>query len=173
MKRLLIAALAALALGWSLRAHAQEPVVICPYNALHTTANCETTPLVSTASESSHLFRGNGSNGVAAPGNVVGIDVANWSQGTNVSVILVDANAVPSAGTLSVCTPSPNNNSACVLKWFSVATANSTAPGTFTRTWAPGPMLHFINGLVALCNTSNSPTTWTASASCTFSAEIE
>lgn len=152
-------------------AAAQQPVVSCIFDPVHTRTVCENTPLNSTAAEASHLFRGGGANN-SVPGLLSSIDVANWSGSANLTVMLVDANAIPGAGTLNACTASPNNNSACILKWFSVATANGTAPGIFTRSWAPGPVLHFQNGLVALCSTTG-PTTFTPSANCTFSAEVE
>ncbi len=152
-------------------AFAQQSVISCIYDPIHTRTVCENTPLNSTAAESSHVFRGGGSNN-SVQGLLSAFDVANWSQTSNLTVMLVDANAAPGAGTLNACTASPNNNSACILKWFAVATANGTAPGIFTRSWAPGPVLHFLNGLVALCS-STGPTTFTPSANCTFSAEVE
>lgn len=147
------------------QARADDVVINCVFNAQHTGTVCETTPIVSTAQEPSRYIK----NGA---GNLIAIDVANWSQTTNLTLMLFDAplTATPQGGTVAACSPSPN--ASCLIKWFSVPTANSTAPGTFSRLWYSGPMLHFLNGLYVACSTTG-PTTLTLSNSCTFSAEVE
>ncbi len=146
-------------------AFAEDNVANCVWNAPHTGMACELTPTVSTAIEANRMLK-------SSPGVLMGLDVANWSQTQNLTVMLFDAplTATPQGGTVAACPPSPN--ASCLVKWFAVATANGTAPGIFTRAWYSGPPLKFNNGLYVACS-STGPTTLTLVPQCTFSAEID
>ncbi len=163
MKRILAAAFVAAIL--CAPAKAEDNVANCVWNAAHTVMACESTPIVSTATENSRMIK-------SGPGVLMGLDVANWNQAANLTVMLFDTpvTASPQSGTVAACSPTPN--ASCLIKWFAVATANGTAPGIFTRGWYSGPPLKFNNGLYVACSTTG-PTTLTLSPSCTFSAEVE
>jgi hypothetical protein len=162
----LVPALVALA---PLAAQAQQPVVSCVWDQGHNFTTCETTPAgVSTATENGHVVK-------KSAGVLVGFQVNNWNTGNGLTVMVLDATAIPPNGTLAVCSytnGTPNTNP-CIMKWYGVPIAPSSAqPGTLGANWAPGPMSHFSNGLAFVCS-STGPMTLTLSANCTFSAEIQ
>lgn len=150
-------------------ARATQPMAVCADNVSHTGCSEEITPVgVSTVAETGHLTK-------ASAGVLVGFQVNNWSTSAGLTVMALDATAVPSNGTLAVCsyTNGTANTNPCIMKWYGVPPAlSSSQPGTLGVNWAPGPFLHFQNGLVFVCSTTG-PTTLTLSANCTFSAEVQ
>lgn len=166
MRKLILAALVAAFLYPALPARAGD-VNICALNVQN--ANCapEMTPSgVSTTAESGHIIK-------ASQGVLIGLQLNNWDTSAGKTVMLLDATAVPSNGTIATCTGLQSQTSPCIIKWYGVPAAPSAAqPATVGATWQPGPFVHFLNGLVAVCS-STGPTTLTLSAQCTFSAEIQ
>jgi len=155
--------------AWVLSAQAQQPTISCAWNTGHTNYACEESPAgVSSAAESGHVMR-------AKAGVMVGFQVNNWDTSAGKTVMALDANAIPANGTLAVCSytnGTPNTNP-CIMKWYGVPTApSSSQPATLGANWAPGPNLHFYNGLVFVCS-STGPTSLTLSSQCTFSAELQ
>lgn len=164
-----LAILAAICGAWTFApARAQTPSVACVYNAGHNNSACEITPSgVSTGAENGHVVK-------STAGVLVGAQFNNWNTSGGVTVMALDATAVPSNGTLAVCSSinGTANTNPCILKWYGVPQApSSSQPGTIGVSWAPGPMLKFQNGLVFVCS-STGPVTLTLTAECTFSAEI-
>lgn len=132
---------------------AQAPESICIMSADHSQCLNELTPILSATTESSHVIKS--SRGVLA-----GFQVNNWGTSTGLTVMVFDAAATPVNGTVAP------------LKWYGIPAAPGAGqPATIAVNWAPGPMLHFLNGLVIACS-STGPTTLTLSSNCTFSAEI-
>jgi hypothetical protein len=156
---------ALLALLLALPAHAQQQVIPCATNAAHTSAACEITPSgVSTAVESGHVVKTGG-------GVLIAANLNNWNASAGVTVMALDAAAVPANGTLAVCSGVANANP-CVMKWIGIPSAPSASqPSTANVSW-PGPFLHFLNGLVFVCS-STGPTTLTLTSECSFSAEVQ
>jgi hypothetical protein len=156
---------ALLALLLALPAHAQQQVVPCASNAAHTSAACEITPSgVSTAAEGGRVVKTGG-------GILIAANLNNWGTTSGVTVMALDAAAVPGNGVLSVCSGAANANP-CILKWVGIPSAPSASqPSTANVSW-PGPFLHFLNGLVFVCS-STGPTTLMLTAECTFSSEVE
>lgn len=135
-------------------ARAEQPVVSCAYNVQHTGAACEVTPVVSAATESSHVIK-------AVPGVLIKFQVNNWNATDKLTVMLFDLAAAPVNGTVAP------------IKWYGLSPAAAAGqPTTLTDTWIPGPMLHFLNGLVIACSTTG-PTTLTLASDCTFSADVQ
>jgi hypothetical protein len=156
---------ALLALLLALPAGAQQQVVPCALNVSHSSAACEIAPSgISTATESGRVVKTGG-------GILIAANLNNWNASAGVTVMALDAAAVPANGTLSVCSGVANANP-CVLKWIGIPSAPSASqPSTANISW-PGPFLHFLNGLVFVCS-STGPTTLTLTAECTFSAEVQ
>ena len=166
MRRSFFAALLAL-FPLASGASAQQPVTPCAAPASHV-GSCATelTPSgVSTATENGHVVS-------ASPGVLSGFQANNWSVSTGLTVMALDATAVPSNGTLAACTGTGAQTNPCILKWYGLGEAvGAGQPSTLAVNYAPGPFLHFLNGLVLVCS-STGPTTLTLSANCTFSSEI-
>lgn len=149
--------------------HAAQPVAVCILTTGHTGCANELTPAgVSTAQESGHLVRNK-------PGVMAGFQVNNWNTAAGVTLMVLDGTSVPANGTLTACTYTNGtaNINPCIMKWYGVPTAPSaTQPATVSASWAPGPFLHFLNGIVLVCS-STGPTTLTLASTCTFSSDVE
>jgi hypothetical protein len=161
---------AALALGLALLvgpSGAAEPVSQCAQNVAHLACATELTPSgVSTATESGHVIK-------AVEGVLSSFQVNNWLTSSGLTIMALDATAVPSNGTLATCTGIRSQTNPCVMKWYGIAAAPSASQSTsYNGNYSPGPLLHFLNGLVFVCS-STGPTTLTLSANCTFSAEVQ
>lgn len=165
MRKLIIAAFLALACSPAL---AQQPVTSCIQPASHN-GSCATeeSPVgVSTAIENGHLIK-------SGAGVLAGFQVNNWGTSAGVTVMAIDASAIPANTTLAACTGTPAQTNPCVMKWYGVATAPSASQSsTLAASWAPGPFLHYFNGLVLVCS-STGPYVLTLSANCTFSGEVQ
>lgn len=145
--RIVIAALAFL-LGLSCSALAQQaqPVVIVPSVG----SGVGIAPVASAAVESSHILK-------STPGNLYSMAVSfGTCASTPCWILLLDSATVPADGTVAP------------VKWFQVATANTTT----VVSWLSGPPVKFANGIVAVCSTTG-PFTKTATAQCGFSAEVQ
>lgn len=166
MRKLLLVALLTFA-GFAAPVAAQETVTSCiqPASGIGSCATNLTPSGVSTAAESSHLVS-------SSAGLLSGFQANNFSTSTGLTVMALDASAVPANGTLATCTGTGAQTNPCIMKWYGLPEAASSAqPATIAASWAPGPFLHFLNGLVFVCS-STGPTTLTLSANCTFSADI-
>jgi hypothetical protein len=160
-----LATLLALLIAFSLPANAQQQVINCASNVAHSSTACEIAPAgVSTAAESGHVVK-------TGAGILISANLNNWGASAGVTVMALDANAVPANGVLSVCS-GVANASPCILKWFGIPSAPSaSAPSTSNISW-PGPFMHFLVGLVFVCS-STGPTTLTLTDECTFSSEVQ
>jgi hypothetical protein len=147
---------------WACVAAAQPVEKLCAEGlSAQGTVTCATTiqpQATATAVESNHVFK-------TSAANVVDFQVN--TDANAVVVMLFDATALPSNGAVTGCanatTPRP-----CVVKWWQLA-----ASSTLSVTWAPGPFPALQTGMVLGCS-SGAVTffTLTASAHCTFSAEV-
>jgi hypothetical protein len=169
-KSWIIALVCALFGAWlSSNATAQESVQSCVFNYQHNSFVCEVTPTsISTAEENGHLIRNQ-------QGVLIDFEANNWSTSAGITLMVLDATAIPSNGTLAACTSTNGtaNANPCILKWYGVPAATSAGqPGTVNATWAPGPFLHYQAGLVFVCSTTG-PFTLTLAANCTFSVDTE
>ena len=135
MKRLLLGA--AIALAWALPVHAQAPTVLCGAAPSGSAAGCATqiTPIVSQATESSHLYKPNAA-GAAQPGNLFKLYFTNTTANTGYLLIL-NATAVPT------------NGAAVVPLYCGTILAG---PVTVTVDYPAGPPAAYNAGIVAFAN---------------------
>jgi hypothetical protein len=95
---------ALLGLLLALPAGAQQQVVPCASNVAHNSTACEITPSgVSTATESGRVVKTGG-------GILIAANLNNWNASAGVTVMALDAAAVPANGTLAVCSGVANAN---------------------------------------------------------------
>ena len=145
---------------------AQQPVRSCADNALGTGCATIVAPLApSSATESSHAFK-------VGAGTLIAFSVNNLSGG-GLTIFLMDAAAVPANGAVATCAPGPQITTPCLIKAYGLPAAVSSAQtATDVINWAPGPLLHFYNGIIAACS-STAPPTLTLAASCWFAGDVQ
>lgn len=135
-----------------LSAKAEAPQANCVFNVNHSGCASEIAP-ISTSAQSSLIAK-------AREGVLVSFVANNWSTTSPQVVMLFDSNVVPADGTVS-----PN-------AWFTAPLAVTPGAGTLIVSYAPGPALHFLNGLVFVCS-STGPFVKTATTNCTFTTQIQ
>ena len=153
--RFLIAA--AFLAGAIVGARAQTPVAVCVPASTGTSCIPTLNPVgMSNAIAASSTLKASG-------GTLVGFQANN----TNTSsrwVLLFDANAVPSDGTVTGCATTASTRP-CLAKAYQIG-----ASSTIGVSWSPGPFPLFTTGIILVCSTTG-PFTKTATSDCVFSGE--
>lgn len=145
---------------------AQAPTPLCIKDPANQSCVTELAPAFSSAAESGHLFR-------SKEGVTSGFQVNNLSTSTGLNVFALDASSIPVNGTLATCTGLFNQITPCIMKNYGIGVAlSSSQASTLGVSWGSGPNLHYFNGFVLVCSSTNPPTL-TLSSNCTFSAEIQ